>query len=135
MSTRIDPAAALKDLGDFAPRSAGQRRDVPPEMIESLAQTENFPSRRPNQNTSPEPKPTTALAPTKPAPKSTERPQDPPRHTPRRYRTGRNQQFNIKATSETIELFHATADDMEIPRGELLRQALDAFLRERAGRK
>ena len=50
--------------------------------------------------------------------------------TPRRiarYRTGRNQQFNIKATTETIERFYKLADERKVALGELLEQALDAL--------
>jgi hypothetical protein len=43
----------------------------------------------------------------------------------RRRRTGRNVQFNIKATAETIARFTALADRKGIPFGELLDQLLD----------
>jgi hypothetical protein len=135
MSSRIDPAAALKDLGDFAPRPAGQRREVSTEMIDTLAQSEGFPSRRPIIGGSDEPKSAPRAAPLTKPPLQEHRgsPKEATAHTPRRYRTGRNQQFNIKATAETIERFHETADAMNIPRGELLRLALDALLREHGG--
>jgi hypothetical protein len=48
----------------------------------------------------------------------------------RRYRTGRNQQINIKATAETIERLYRLADSEHLPLGELLARALDAFERE-----
>jgi hypothetical protein len=40
----------------------------------------------------------------------------------RRRRTGRNVQFNIKATAETIARFTALADRRGVPFGELLEQ-------------
>ena len=45
----------------------------------------------------------------------------------RRYRTGRNQQLNIKATEQTINKFYRLADKENITLGELLERALDAF--------
>ena len=45
----------------------------------------------------------------------------------RRHQTGRNQQFNIKATSETIERFYKLADKRRIALGELLEKGLDAL--------
>lgn len=45
----------------------------------------------------------------------------------RRYRTGRNQQINIKATVATIEKFYRLADASGDPLGEILDQALTAL--------
>lgn len=45
----------------------------------------------------------------------------------RRYKTGRNQQINIKATPQVIERLHKLADSRQVPLGELLEQALDAL--------
>lgn len=45
----------------------------------------------------------------------------------RRYRTGRNRHLGIKATTETVELFHKIADTRSLSLGELLRLALDAL--------
>ena len=50
-----------------------------------------------------------------------------PRRKPRRYKTGRNQQLNIKATGETIERFLKAADAESVPLGEMLKRALDVF--------
>lgn len=44
-----------------------------------------------------------------------------------RHRTGRNQQFNIKASAETIARFYSLADERRVALGELLEQALDAL--------
>jgi len=52
-----------------------------------------------------------------------------PPATDRRYRTGRNQQINIKATAQVIERLYKLADARHVPLGELLEQALDALER------
>jgi type II secretory pathway component HofQ len=54
------------------------------------------------------------------APKSTP-------NLPRRRRTGRNVQLNIKATAVTIARFTALADQRQVAFGELLEHALDAL--------
>jgi hypothetical protein len=46
---------------------------------------------------------------------------------PRRRRTGRNVQLNIKATAATIARFTALADQRQVAFGELLEHALDAL--------
>jgi hypothetical protein len=55
-----------------------------------------------------------------------------PRRKRRVYRTGRNQQFNAKATPETIEKIYKLANEKNVPLGELLRLALDALERAEA---
>jgi hypothetical protein len=71
--------------------------------MERIAEQNNFPSRQ--------------------APKASAT----PRRKPRRYKTGRNQQLNIKATGETIERFLKAADAESVPLGEMLKRALDVF--------
>ena len=63
------------------------------------------------------------VSPSRQAPKSSA----PARRKPRIYRTGRNQQFNAKATPETIQRFYKLADEKRVPLGELLKQGLDAL--------
>ena len=84
------------------------RNDAQPaeETIARIAEENNFPSRQ--------------------APKARE-----PRRKRRVYTTGRNRQFNIKATSETVERFYKMADERKVALCALLEQALDAL--ERAG--
>ena len=107
MSGRIDSFATLKEpLPSFTTKPK-THETVPSETIERIAEDNNFPSRQ------------TAKAPST------------PRRKRRVYRTGRNQQFNAKATPETIERFYKLANDKSVPLGELLRLALDAL--ERAG--
>lgn len=53
---------------------------------------------------------------------------------PRRRRTGRNAQFNLKARPETIEAFVAIADRQGWGLGETLEKAVELLEREYAGR-
>jgi hypothetical protein len=105
MNQRVNPFAGLDNPPAFTTK---QKKDtsVPEETITRIAAENNFPSRQP-------PKPSA------------------PQRKPRRYRTGRNQQQNIKATGETIEKLIRMADERKVPLGELLRLALDAL--DRAG--
>jgi hypothetical protein len=105
MSGRVNPFADLTEPPAFTPKPK-KEKPVAEETIERIAKEHNFPSRQAKvQNT--------------------------PRRKPRVYRTGRNQQFNAKATPETIEKFYELANERNVPLGELLRLALDAL--ERAG--
>jgi hypothetical protein len=104
---RINPFA---DLSDFETKPAAKPvRPVESEQIEQIAREHGFPSRQPAKTSPPD----AVLS----------RPS-------RRYRTGRNQQINIKATAETIERLYRLADSEHLPLGELLARALDAFERE-----
>jgi hypothetical protein len=49
------------------------------------------------------------------------------RHKARTHRTGRNVQFNCKATPETVQRFYKSADDRSVVLGELMRLGLDAL--------
>jgi hypothetical protein len=49
---------------------------------------------------------------------------------PRRYRTGRNTQLNIKARTEAIDAFYAIADKQGWVLGETFERAIDALNRE-----
>ncbi len=49
---------------------------------------------------------------------------------PRRYRTGRNIQMNIKARAEAIEAFYAIAEGQGWVLGETFERAVDALKRE-----
>ena len=90
------------DLDDFAPDAAS--RPVAAEAIDQLAQASGFPSRK-------------AQAAPSPA----------PARQPRRHTTGRNRQINIKATEEVIATLYSIADDMGLPLGAVLEQALAAL--------
>jgi hypothetical protein len=49
------------------------------------------------------------------------------RQKARTHRTGRNVQFNCKATSETVQRFYKSADDRSVVLGELMRLGMDAL--------
>jgi hypothetical protein len=99
------------DLDDFAPQSGA--RPVTPQAIDELAQASGFPSRKAQDAPSPAQSPAPS-----PAPLSRQ---------PRRHVTGRNRQINIKATEETIATLYRIADDMGLPLGAVLEQALAAL--------
>jgi hypothetical protein len=56
-----------------------------------------------------------------------------PRREPRRYRTGRNVQLNVKVSSETLAAFYAIADAQGWILGETLERAVAALKREIGG--
>jgi len=103
---RADPFAGDLDLSDFKP-TATKKPKVEAAIIREVSEANNFPSR----------------AAAKPAAVQE------PAPTQRRRRTGRNVQFNIKATPETIARFTALADKNGWVFGEALEHALDALER------
>lgn len=115
MMTRANP---FGDLDDFAPQ--GQARPVPAAAIEEIAEASGFPSRK-AQSKSANPK--AAKAPPSPSPAPLRR---------RRRTTGRNQQINIKATEETIAELYRVADELDLPLGAVLEQALQALVANKA---
>jgi hypothetical protein len=107
MSGRVDPFAILKEpLPSFTTKPR-KEKPVEEKAVARIAAENNFPSRQAAKSSSAT------------------------RRKPRVYRTGRNQQFNAKATPETIEKFYKLANEKNVPLGELLRLALDAL--ERGG--
>jgi hypothetical protein len=106
MNSRVNAFADLSGPPVFAPKPR-RENPVSPENMERLAEDNNFVSRQ--------------------APK----PIREPKKKRRVYKTGRNQQLNIKATAHTIERFIKMADEKHLPSGALLDLALDAL--ERAG--
>ena len=106
MNTRVNPFATLAEPPVFTTKMKTEK-PVPTETMERIAEENNFPSRQ-----------------------AAKTPKE-PRRKRRVYTTGRNRQFNIKATAETVERFYKMADDRKVPLCELLEQALDAL--ERAG--
>ena len=76
----------------------------PPEKVKKVAEGANFKSRE--------------VDPKRPA------------REPRRYRTGRNTQFNIKADPEVIEEFYRLADAQGWVLGETLERAVNALKKE-----
>jgi hypothetical protein len=105
---RANPFANLDELPKFEPKPKNAPPMARQEQIEQLAEASGFPSRQPVQRT----------------------PASSPRSAGRRYKTGRNQQINIKATSQVIERLYKMADARRVPLGQLLEQALDALERK-----
>jgi hypothetical protein len=106
MSTgRANPFADVGSLPAFEPKPKASPAPAVNEQIEKIAEASGFTSRHPAK---------------------------PPLRKPsgRRYKTGRNQQINIKATSEVIERLYRIADARRVPLGELLEQALDSLEKE-----
>ncbi len=102
-TTRANPFADIGNLPAFEPKPKASKPLVS-EQLDKIAEADGFPSRQPA------------------------RPQAHVRKG-RRYRTGRNQQINIKATQPVIERLYKMADTRRVPLGELLEQALDALER------
>lgn len=98
------------DVSGFMPKAA-ERPAIRPEEVREVAEAAQFQSREPRQ----------------------ERPPASPSHRePRRYRTGRNIQLNIKARAEAIEAFYAIADQRGWVLGETFEHAIDALKRDLA---
>jgi hypothetical protein len=113
-----DTAADL-DVSSFAPRSPAKRPVTDKEALRAAAEQRGFASREPERVVS---------AAEVPAPAAR-----PPRKT-RQHLTGRNRQFNVKATAETIDRFYAISDAQNWVLGETLEHALAALERELAER-
>jgi hypothetical protein len=107
---RVDPFGGDLDLSDFKP-AAPKKPKLEASAIREVSEANNFPSRAASKQ-------------------KVEKPTAPQR----RRRTGRNVQFNIKATPETIARFTALADQQGWVFGETLDRALDA-LEENLSRK
>jgi len=101
---RADPFGGDLDLSDFKP-AAPKKPKIEPSAIREVSEANNFPSRAASK-----PIPPKAAA-----------------KVQRRRRTGRNVQFNIKATPETITRFTELADKQGWVFGETLDRALDAL--------
>lgn len=91
------------DIDSFAPRTDDTARP-PPEQLEELTRGSKFRSRE-----GAEPPPVVT------------------RVQQRRRRTGRNVQFNIRATQEVIDDFKALSEEMDWPDGLTLEKALQAL--------
>jgi hypothetical protein len=105
MSTRVNPFASLAAPAPVFTTKPKREKPVEVEVITRLAEENNFPSRQ-----------------------AVRTPKEPRRR--RVYKTGRNRQFNIKATNETVERFYKMADARNVPLCKLLEYALDALERE-----
>jgi hypothetical protein len=102
------------DISEFAPKAGVDRAAPSPEQVKAVAEAARFRSREP----------------------AAKMPPAVPKRLPRRYRTGRNVQFNVKASQETVDAFYAISDRKGWVLGETLEHALEALqreLQERAG--
>lgn len=119
-SSVFDAEESDIDLSVFTPKAAPDTTAPPVEQVKTFADAVNFPSR--------EARPSKAAM--------TEQAFTPRRQRePRRHRTGRNIQFNCKATQETIDAFYALADQNGWLVGETLERAVAALQREIVARK
>jgi hypothetical protein len=99
------------DVSGFAPK-AGRDKSAPmSEQVRAVAEAARFHSR--------EPAPTAVTA---------------SKRTPRRHRTGRNVQLNVKAAQETVDTFYAITEQQNWVLGETLERALAALQRELSGK-
>ncbi len=104
------------DISGFAPKAGPDTSAPPPEQVRVVAEAARFRSREP----------ITPAAVPAPAAK----------RLPRRYRTGRNVQFNVKASQETVNAFYKISDSKGWVLGETLEHALEALQRElKSGRR
>jgi hypothetical protein len=100
------------DIEGFAPKKAEQKSQVTPDAVRAVSEAADFRSREP--------------APSKK--------QKPSAREPRRHRTGRNVQLNIKVRSETLDTFYEIADRENWVLGETLEKAIVALGRELAAK-
>lgn len=103
--SRVNPFENLDDFSIKPKSEVSISIDDEKKSIDRIAEDNNFPSRQ--------------------APRKDEAVKSIKQQ--RRYRTGRNQQINIKATEQTIKKFYRLADKDNVPLGELLERALNAL--------
>ena len=106
------------DVSGFTPKLAPERA-VQAEQVRAVSEVANFRSR--------EARP--------PAPKPLDGAAESPRREPRRYRTGRNTQLNIKARADVIDAFYTLADREGWVLGEAFEHAVTALTRSLSGQK
>jgi hypothetical protein len=103
------------DVSAFKPKPATKPAEKPGvrrEQVRAVSEAASFRSREPK----PAAAPVAMIA--------------PPRREPRRHRTGRNVQLNIKATAEAVEAFYAITDRESWVLGETFERAIGALQRE-----
>jgi hypothetical protein len=99
------------DVSGFAPKSV-DRTAIKPEQIRAVSESAQFQSREP------QPRAPTVLE----------------KREPRRHRTGRNMQLNIKARTEAIDSFYTITDQQGWVLGETFEHAIEALKRELAAK-
>jgi methylmalonyl-CoA mutase N-terminal domain/subunit len=108
MSDRVNPFANIKDDPPVFTTKPRAEKPVAEEAIARIAEQNNFPSRQ------------------------AARPAKAERRKPRIHRTGRNVQFNAKATAETISRVYKQAEEMKVTLGEWMERAANALERAAA---
>ena len=98
----------LLDVGSFAPKAALDTNAPPAEQVRAVTEAAHFRSRE-------------GAAPKIDAQF---------KRANRRYRTGRNVQFNVKALKETVDTFYAVTEAQGWVLGYTLQRALEALQRE-----
>jgi hypothetical protein len=93
------------DIAGFEPKTA-KKPEMESDLVKAVSEAAHFRSRDPKQ-----------------APQQ----QNITKREPRRYRTGRNTQLNIKARAEVIEQFYAIADQQGWVLGEAFEHAVYAL--------
>jgi hypothetical protein len=96
------------DLSTFAPKAVPAASLPTREQVKEVSQAVNFPSREAQRLT----------------------PEKMPKREPRIHRTGRNVQFQAKATQATIDRFYAICDQSDWRMGYTLERAVEALERE-----
>jgi hypothetical protein len=96
------------DVGSFAPKTSIDAKAPRPEQVRAVAQAAKFLSRE-------------AIPP---------KPEAQAKRAARRYRTGRNVQFNVKALQETVDEFYAITEAQDWVLGYTLERAVCALKRE-----
>jgi hypothetical protein len=94
------------DLSEFRPKPPAS-----PEQVRGVAEQAGFQSREPKAAAEP-------------------LPAAPQRREPRRYRTGRNVQLNLKVRQEAVDAFYRLADERGWVLGEAFERAVAALERE-----
>jgi len=100
------------DISGFTPRKIAKPA-AEAAQVKAISETANFVSREP--------------ATLKPGPVARQAQSQPTAREPRRHRTGRNVQLNIKARAETVERFYAIADQYGWVLGETFERAVEAL--------
>jgi len=95
------------DVAGFAPQKP--KETAAPEKIRKVSEGAQFRSREPEQKM--------------------------PRREPRRYRTGRDAQFNIKADPKIVDAFYNISDTQDWVLGYTLERAVAALQKELAAEK
>ena len=112
------------DISGFKPRTAAKPA-AQPDQVKAISETASFVSREPARSA---PEATRVSVPRA----SREAQREPIIREPRRHRTGRNIQLNIKARAETIDRFYAIADRHGWVLGEAFERAIAALERAAA---